>query len=389
MSTSPHEAEPDSWESPRLRGLGVGRLFALVHDAVVIADGHGRIVAWNGAAERMFGYTPQEAVGRDVAMLVPDALRAQHEAGMRGFRKTGHGNLIDHGTPIELPARHKSGRELVVELTLSAIEHDEHHGRYALAILREVTDRVKLSEALTRERRELEATNRTLVEANEALAAFSYLVSHDLKEPVRAVGAYLTALDDDHAPELSIAGKGLLARARASNGRLERMVRGLLELSRAAQGDARGAIVNPADVLASEACRASFENLLEARKAEMVVAEPMPDVHVAAPLLAQALGNVIANAIRHNTNAQPMVRVSATSQDGGVELFVDDNGPGFPLPVIVRFEEGGGHVYSARTDGGFGLLIARRAIERLGGSMALARSPLGGGRVRLLLPAPP
>jgi PAS domain S-box-containing protein len=141
--------------------LGIGRLFDRVRDAVVVADAAaGRIVLWNPGAETIFGYTAEEAVGMSIDELVPQSLKASHRAGLANFNATGHGVIIDGSGFVEVPARSKSGNQITVELSLSPIEDTVVGGRYALAIIRDVTERTVLRTAAEHRLREVEALYR-------------------------------------------------------------------------------------------------------------------------------------------------------------------------------------------------------------------------------------
>jgi PAS domain S-box-containing protein len=141
--------------------LGIGRLFESVRDAVIVADAStGRIVLWNPAATEVFGYSPREALGLSVEVLVPDHLRTQHRAGMARYRETGHGPYIDSHTLLDLPALRKGGEEIRVELSLSPIEPVRNlggGGRFVLAIVRDVSRRKRTEEALRASEAELRA----------------------------------------------------------------------------------------------------------------------------------------------------------------------------------------------------------------------------------------
>jgi PAS domain S-box-containing protein len=363
--------------------LGIGRLFDTIRDAVVVADVKGRILLWNEAAEEMFGWRHDEIVGRNVAVLVPQAYQKRHAEGMSRYAATGHGAFVDTRTPIELPALRKDGSEIFIELTLASME--EGGRRYALAVIRDVTERVRMRQDLERRGAELERSVRELSSLNDSLTAFTYVVSHDLKEPVRAIDTYLRILQEDHGRALPPDGADVLARALASTDRLAALLRGLLDLSRVDRGQLDLERVGVPAVLESDACRAAYEGLVRERGAQMEVARDVPEVLATPSVLCQVLSNLVTNAVRHNPKAVPHVRVGGHAAEGGhVEVSVEDDGPGFPPQFAERFNGGARDTLRA----GFGLLIARRAVERLGGRMWLGTSrDLGGAAVRFTIPA--
>src|SRR5215211_4941690 len=141
--------------------FGIGRLFARVRDAVIVADAaSGRIVLWNPAAEAIFGYPAEEALGMEVAALMPPAERERHRAGLARFADTGRGPLVDSGRAVERPACTRDGEERVVELSLTPIEDAAVPGRFVMALVRDVTERHRAETAL----REAEATYRGMFE---------------------------------------------------------------------------------------------------------------------------------------------------------------------------------------------------------------------------------
>src|SRR5919206_1333031 len=101
--------------SERLRpeDLGFGRLFEKIRDAVIVADAQTqRIVLWNAAAAKMFGYSASEAMKMRVEGLVPEPLKAAHRAGITSYARTGHGRYIDSDAPLDLPAVMKNGKQI-------------------------------------------------------------------------------------------------------------------------------------------------------------------------------------------------------------------------------------------------------------------------------------
>jgi PAS domain S-box-containing protein len=148
-------------ERLRPEDLGFGRLFERVRDGVIVADAMTqRIVLWNAAAARMFGYSASEALKLRVEELVPEPLKAAHRAGITRYAKTGHGRFIDSEAPLDLPAVRKNGQEIRVELSLSPIRpvHDADDGeaQFVLAIIRDVTQRKRAEEAVRQLNKDLE-----------------------------------------------------------------------------------------------------------------------------------------------------------------------------------------------------------------------------------------
>ena len=169
--------------SERLRpeDLGFGRLFERIQDAVIVADAETqRIVLWNQAAARMFGYSASEALKLRVEELVPEPLKDAHRAGITRYARTGHGQYIDSDAPLDFPAVKKNGEEISVELSLSPIrpvhEADGDEARFVLAIIRDVTKRKGAEEAVRQLNKDLE--NRVKERTSQLEATIAELESN-------------------------------------------------------------------------------------------------------------------------------------------------------------------------------------------------------------------
>ncbi|HZX29276.1 MAG TPA: PAS domain S-box protein, partial [Telluria sp.] len=114
-------------------------------DAFISTDADGRITEWNGRAEELFGWTREEALGRDVAdLIIPEYMRAAHKAGMARFGVTGSGPVIN--TRMRVTARHRSGRSIPIEISVGAVPHEGEH--YATAFLHDISDRLAYEEQI-------------------------------------------------------------------------------------------------------------------------------------------------------------------------------------------------------------------------------------------------
>jgi PAS domain S-box-containing protein len=140
---------------PALDDLKLGVLFDRVLDAVVVATlAGGRIVAWNLAAEKLFGYSADEAVGRSIELLMPRPLAKLHRAGLERYLRTGHGMIVDADEPVEVPARKSTGEEIRVAISLSELRSPTSQ-RLVVAIMRDAShhrqaelDGLELAQAL-------------------------------------------------------------------------------------------------------------------------------------------------------------------------------------------------------------------------------------------------
>ena len=140
--------------------FGIGRLFDVVPDAVIIGDAStGRIVLWNPAAAEMFGYDVGDGPGLSIEELVGPDMRAAHREGMSRLALAEPTPLLDTESVVELPACRRDGTDLWVELRLAHVQ-GPGDGRYALAIIRDITIR-----------REAEAARVTAVQELERLGA--------------------------------------------------------------------------------------------------------------------------------------------------------------------------------------------------------------------------
>jgi len=170
--------------------VGIGRLFWTIPDAIVVGDVEsGRIVLWNPAAESMFAYSAQEAVGLSLEVLIPPGLRQRHRAGLERYRAGDHGSLIETHRPAELPALRRDGQELTVELTLSPLEVPGQSKSYVVASIRDITQRAQAQAEVRALNAELERRVEERTARLEAVAAEQRAMLRQMAEGVITVDA--------------------------------------------------------------------------------------------------------------------------------------------------------------------------------------------------------
>ena len=131
------------------------QLLSVIGDAVVVSDAEGSITLWNPAAERMFGFTEQEALGRSLDLIIPQRLQQRHWDGYRKTMETGqtrYGNDV-----LKVPAVHKDGRALSIAFTVALLHSADGALTGIVAVIRDETSRFQEDRNLRKRLAELEA----------------------------------------------------------------------------------------------------------------------------------------------------------------------------------------------------------------------------------------
>jgi PAS domain S-box-containing protein len=129
-------------------------LIASAGDAFVAAAPDGRIILWNRAAERIFGFTEEQALGQSLDLIIPERLRARHWEGYKKVMQTGE---TRYGAELlRVPATHKDGRRLSIAFTVSLLHGPGREVQAIVAIIRDETQRWEEERALRQRIAELE-----------------------------------------------------------------------------------------------------------------------------------------------------------------------------------------------------------------------------------------
>ncbi len=135
--------------------LDYRRLVESAGDAIVVADPQGKVILWNAAAERIFGYSGSEAMGRSLDLIIPERQRARHWEGYRRVMQSGD---TRYGTDLlRVPAQHKDGRRLSIAFTVSLLKTPQGAVEAIAAFMRDETARWNEERALRERIRELES----------------------------------------------------------------------------------------------------------------------------------------------------------------------------------------------------------------------------------------
>ena len=373
-----------------LRGL-LAALVASSDDAIISKDLTSIITSWNEGAERMFGYTAAEAIGRPIWMVFPPD-RMQEENEIVG--KIKRGERVEH---LETIRMRKDGSLVDISVTTSPIKDAEGRITGASTIARDISERRRAQRSVEVARRELEHANRQLrllaseledrvrektkqVEENrQDWESFAYSISHDLRGHLRAILNFAKIVREDGG-SLSAEHKDYLDRIKRAADRIGIMVEGVLAFTRVTRAELELSEVN-IDSVVSDIVQNSAE--LQPPAARVEVRCPLGVLLANRAGLHQALANLLGNAVKYvRPGIKPEVVVRCEPRGEFLRVSVEDNGIGIPeeeqvnlFQMFQRMNNASGYPGT-----GLGLAIVRRAAERMGGRVGVESTPGNGSR---------
>jgi PAS domain S-box-containing protein len=355
-------------------------------DGIISIDHQGRIIDFNAAAEKIFGYARGEALGQPLAeLIVPHRLRDQHQHGFARYMATGESRVL--GKRIEMAALRRDGTEIPVELSINAIQLDGQ--RAFTATLRDITEQKKTQAALDDAQAKLKAhatdlektvTERTqeLRETIAEVESFSYSISHDMRGPLRAMQGYASVLERELKGKMTDEESGYLSRIVAAASRLNSLVQDILSYSQVARTRLQLA---PIDLQPLMLELIQQNPNLQPPLAEVRIEGPLPIVLAHEAAMMQICSNLLGNAVKFAyPGTTPLVRVWSHQHHGRVRIWIADNGIGIEPKNHERIFQMFERVNSPKDyEGtGIGLAIVKKAVERMGGQVGV-ESELGSG----------
>ena len=352
------------------------RLAAIVEfsdDAIVSKDLNGIIQSWNRGAERIFGYTADEVIGRHISVL---AAPGRLDEFPNILARISSGEQIDH---YRTERKTKDGRILSVSLTVSPIRDATGKIIGASKILRDITEQEN-------DQRALKKANELLTRSNGDLEHFAYSASHDLQEPLRMVFAYAEILQRTFGSTLGEDGNQYLGHIIEGATRMNRLLRGLQMFTHTL--GLSGAEAEKVD--ANEVLTESLANLNAAiqESGAVVTQGPLPPVRLHKFQSEQLFQNLVGNAIRYRSEERPTIHVAAERHDDMWQFSVRDNGLGIDSEYREQIFGIFKRLHSAAEypGTGLGLAICQRIVERAGGRIWVESNPGRGSTFLFTLP---
>ena len=331
-------------------------------DAILSKDPTGVITSWNPGAERLYGWTAEEAIGRSIRLVIPPHRLGEENVILEQILA---GNRIDH---YETERMNKNGRLLEVSVTISPVYGREGNVVGASVIARDISAR-RREEHLEKE-----------IEKRDFIAR----AAHELKNPLTTIAGLAQILRDKEtelgAEDKEKAYSALIRQTDRAN----RLIADLLELARLESGQLE---IEPIDVDLKRVVEGSID---AAAVADWVAIENQvgPDTIVTADpfRLEEVFVNLFSNSAKYGASA---ITVSSNAAPDGVRVSIADDGPGIPSQLVPQlfdpFTRGAG---TGVPGSGLGLSIAQRLCEAFGGRLDLDDSATPGATFVITLATP-
>jgi PAS domain S-box-containing protein len=337
-------------------------------DAIISADEDQRIVLFNAAAERMFLYRSEEAIGKPLDQFIPNRFRGGHREHIEEFART-HVSKRAMGSLGAIFGLRSDGEEFPIEASISQLESEGR--KLFTVILRDITERKRSEAEVHRLNEELErrVEERTseLRAVNKELEAFSYSVSHDLRAPLRHINGFSGALLEDYGDKLDQEGKTYLQEVRAASQEMAQLIDDVLELARITRSEMRREVVNLSQL--AQLVVTEFQKRDAGRTVKVEIQEGLIG-HGDKRLLRIVLSNLLGNAWKF-TSKQEHSEIAFGKQqlDGETVYFVRDNGAGFDMAFADKLFGAFQRLHTGKEfEGtGIGLATVQRIINRHGG----------------------
>jgi PAS domain S-box-containing protein len=346
-------------------------------DAILSKNLEGIVLSWNRAAERLYGYTAEEVIGKPIGIIVPDS-RAFEVADF--LARLARGERVEH---VETERIRKDGTIVPVSLTISPVRDADGNVVGASAIARDITERRRAELAL-REAMRAEAANR-------AKSEFLSRMNHELRTPLNAILGFAQILEMDDAG-LTNEHKEAVTEIMRAGRHLLGLIGDVLDISKAESG--RLALcIEEVDV-----CEVVEESLslVKGAASERQIDIQVGDISEATvtadrQALKQMTVNLLSNAVKYNRD-RGVIRIDAAEKGDRLKISVQDTGVGIPRDKLARlftpFDRLGAETTSVQGTG-LGLTLVRHLATAMGGDLTVESSPDVGSVFAIELPSRP
>jgi PAS domain S-box-containing protein len=381
----------DGWDFAEHSRTELARLGQLLEGAsdygIIMLDPSGQVRSWSAAAERMQGYSSDEAIGLpyetffdggDRAAGLPE--RILREAAAHGKTQVEGKRVRADGSVFWAHASLTAMRDETGKLRgFVKVTHDVSERR---ANERAVVELNELLEELVAERTtQLEQQASDLAAANAELEAFSYSVAHDLRAPLRAMSGFARIIEQDFSEQLPVEAMDHLRRVTENAQQMGSLIDALLAFSRMQRQSMQSVPIDMTQLVRE--CWAALTPVRGDRPIEFSL-DLLPPATGDRQLIQQVWLNLLDNAIKYtgrlDDTVRVEVRVEVDQDDGTVSYLVRDNGAGFDMRYAGKIGQVFQRLHHAEDFAGIGigLALVQRIVQRHGGKLTAVGEPNAG-----------
>ncbi len=336
----------------------LGAIIESSDDAIISKDLNGIVTSWNKSAERIFGFSASEVVGKPITLIIPPE-RLEEESKILTTLRTGE--RVDH---FETQRRHKDGHMVPVSLTVSPIRDTDGKIIGASKISRDISDRISAAKAVA--------------EASHKKEEFLTNMSHELRTPMNAVIGLSNILDS--LPEMPPQAKKYIRTLKASADNMMDLINDLLDFAKIESGSLEIETIE-FDLAEQIENAANVANVKAAEKGihlSVNYASELNRNYKGDPLrIYQVLMNLLSNAVKFTSTGSVEVDVSgeagASSDLTMITFKVIDTGAGIAPEkldtIFEKFSQADSSITRQYGGSGLGLAIARGCVEKMGGTI--------------------
>ena len=350
-----------------------------IPDAMIVIDDRGIMQSFSAAAERLFGYTAAEALGKNVKMLMPSPYRSDHDGYLQRYKTTGERRIIGIGRVVV--GERKDGSTFPLELSVGEVKTGNK--RFFTGFIRDLTESQKTEARLQELQSELVHVSRLT-----AMGEMASALAHELNQPLSAIANYMKGsrrLLEDSSDERAAILRDAMDKAAEQALRAGQVIRRLRDFVARGESERR---VEDVRKLVEEASALALVGAKDKGVRVRFDFDPRSGFVLADKVQIQ---QVILNLIRNGSEAmetcdrRDLVIATTLVADDMIEISVSDTGTGIAPEVSAQLFQP--FVTTKRQGMGVGLSISRTIVEAHGGTIASRPNPGGGTVFSFTLPA--
>jgi len=356
-------------------------------DAFISMDSNGLVTEWNPEAERTFGWSRSEAVGRKVEdLIIPSSFRESHRKALLA-----EAPLLNRRTGII--ALHKDGHEFPAEISMSPVLIGS---KYIFnAFLRDVTETKRAQRQIEEQNRQLEVHSLEVQRATRLKSEFLASMSHELRTPLNAIVGFSDLLAEETAGALNSKQKRFVGHVHNGAKHLLALINDILDLSKIEAGQLEVFPENVSLQAPLTEVLSLIQPLTDKREIALDITREELTVYADGMRLKQVLYNLLSNAVKF-TPERGSISVEAHAEGGQAHISVSDTGVGIrkedQAVIFDEFRQVGESAKGIKEGTGLGLAITRKLVEQQGGTITVVSEPGKGSRFTFTIPsgtAPP